>query len=149
MMRITELPQAIRTAINDWRLWITLSLTAALIVNEAINGIREGQAIAGALTRLPFYKVAYLLLVSSIISQAAIGAVPFIIGVLMTLYDIALARRRGWKEEGREEGHREGLREGRESLLRAQIAAVLDDPTLTPEEKNRIIAILNAATPEG
>ena len=153
MMRITELPQAIRTAINDWRLWITLSLTAALIVNEAINGIREGQAIAGALTRLPFYKVAYLLLVSSIISQAAIGAVPFIIGVLMTLYDIALARRRGWKEEGREEGHREGLREGlregRESLLRAQIAAVLDDPTLTPEEKNRIIAILNSATPEG
>ena len=182
-MRITDLPQAIKTAIDNWRLWVTLSLTATLIANETIVGIQEGQTIANALTRLPFYKVAYLLLVSSIISQAVIGAVPFIAGGIMTLYDIALARRRKWREEaeqaraealkeGRAEGRAEGkeagraegraearaeaLKEGREvgreagreALLRAQIAAVLDDQTLTPEEKNRFIAILNSATPE-
>ena len=39
MMRIAELPGAIQTAINNWRVWITLSLTAALIVNETIIGI--------------------------------------------------------------------------------------------------------------
>ena len=72
-MRITDLPQAIQAAINNWRLWVTLSLTAALIINETIAGIHEGQTVANALTRLPFYKVAYLLLVSSIISQAAQG----------------------------------------------------------------------------
>ena len=76
----------------------------------------------------------------------------------MTLYETALARRRKWREEaelarqeaeqarekalkeGRAEGREEGLVEGqataRETLLRAQIAAVLDDPTLTPQEKN-------------
>ena len=177
-MRITDLPQAIRAAIDNWRLWVTLSLTAALITNETITGIREGETIANALTRLPFYKVAYLLLLSSIISQAAIGAVPFIAGGIMTLYDIALARRRRWREEaeqarkeaeqarekalkegraegraeGREEGREEGLMEGqataRETLLRAQIAAILDDPTLTPQEKNHVIGVLNSATPE-
>ena len=84
----------------------------------------------------------------------------------MTLYDIALARRRKWREEveqaradaeqaraealkeGRAEGRSEGRQAGREALLRAQIAAVLDDQTLTPEEKNRFIAILNSTTPE-
>ncbi|MDE2788222.1 MAG: hypothetical protein OXL37_16400 [Chloroflexota bacterium] len=159
MMRITELPQLIRTTINDWRVWITLSLAASLILNETIIGIREGQTIANALTRLPFHKVAYLLLVSSIVSQAAIGSVPFTIGVLMTLYDIALARRRKWREEaeqarvkgekeGREQGLAEGRAEGRESLLREQIAAVLADDTLGAEDKNRVISILNAATSE-
>ena len=88
----------------------------------------------------------------------------------MTLYDIALARRQKWREEaeqaraevaqarekgqkeGRAEGRAEGLAEGqataREMLLRAQIAAVLDDPTLTPDEKNHVISILNFATPQ-
>ena len=70
----------------------------------------------------------------------------------MTLYDMALARRRGWKEEGRQEGREEGLkegmREGSERLLRAHIAAVLADETLTAEDKTRVIAILNSATPE-
>ena len=56
MMRITELPRVIQSAINDWRLWITRSLTAALIINETLIGIREGQTIAAALTRLPSTK---------------------------------------------------------------------------------------------
>ena len=127
--------------------------------------------------------MAYLLLVSSIVAQAAIGSVPFITGVLMTLYDIALARRKKWQEEaeqarakgereGREqglatgraegmatgraeglaaglaEGMTAGLAAGREALLRGQLASVLADETLTAEEKNRFIAILNSATPD-
>ena len=106
MMRITELPRAIRTAISDWRLWVTLSLTASVIIHETVVGLRDGLPFAAALTRLPIYKVFYLLLVSSIISQAGIGAIPFLIGGIMTLYDIALARRRRWKEEGIEEGRK-------------------------------------------
>ena len=152
MMRFTELPNAIRTAINNWRVWITLSITASFIINEAVAGLREGEDITTALTRLTFSQVVYLLLVSSIIAQASIGAVPFTTGVLMTLYDMALARRQGWKEEGREEGlkegHQVGRREGHEELLRAHIAAVLADETLTAEEKTRFIAILNSATSE-
>ena len=144
MMRIAELPNAIQTAINNWRIWITLSITASFILNEAVAGLRDGEDITTALTRLSFLQVVYLLLVSSIIAQAAIGAVPLTTGVLMTLYDMALARRRGWKEEGREEGRKEG----RERLLRVHIAAVLADETLTAEEKTRFIAILNSATPE-
>lgn len=157
-MRIGELPQAIRTAINDWRLWVTLSLTAAVIIHETVAGIRDGLPFAAALTRLPIYKVFYLLLVSSIISQAGIGAVPFITGGVMTLYDIALARRRRWKEEGREEMQQETERAyaeakraraegeviGREALLREKINAILADDTLTPEAKNHVIGILTA-----
>jgi len=41
-MRIAELPQAIKTAISDWRLWVTLSITAAIIVHETVGGIRDG-----------------------------------------------------------------------------------------------------------
>lgn len=157
-MRISELPQAIRTAINDWRLWVTLSLTAAVIIHETVAGIRDGLLFAAALTRLPIYKVFYLLLVSSIISQAGIGAVPFISGGIMTLYDIALARRRRWKEEGKEEAqkeveqaraeakraHAEGQSAAREALLREKINAILADDTLTPETKNHVIGILTA-----
>ena len=62
----------------------------------------------------------------------------------MTLYDIALARRRGWKEEGRQEG----IKESGERMLRTYIAAILADETLTAEEKTRFIAILTSATPE-
>ena len=160
MMRIAELPQAIRTAINDWRLWVTLSLTAAVIINETVAGIRDGLPFVAALTRLSIYKVFYLLLVSSILAQAGIGAVPFITGGIMTLYDIALARRRRWKEEGREEmqketerAHAEAKRAraegeviGREALLREKINAVLADDTLTPESKTHVIGILAADT---
>ena len=161
-MRISELPHAIRTAISDWRLWVTLSLTAAVIIHETVAGIRDGLPFVAALTRLPIYKVFYLLLVSSIISQACIGAVPFISGGIMTLYDIALARRRRWKEEGIEEGrkatqgqleqaraeakraHAEGQSAAREALLREKINAILADETLTPETKNHVIGILTA-----
>lgn len=166
-MRIAELPQAIRTAISDWRLWVTLSLPAAVIINETVAGIRDGLPIALALTRLPLYKVFYLLLVSSILAQAGIGAVPFIAGGFMTLYDIALARRRRWKEEGIEEGRKATQAQAersraeadqaraeaepagtkaRETFLREKINAVLADPTLTPESKNHVIGILTADT---
>ena len=168
MMRIADLPRAIRNAINDWRLWTTLSLTAALIINEAVIGIREGQPLAESLTRMPFHRTLYLMLIASIISQAGIGTVPIITGVVMTLYDWALQRRLNWKAEGRQEGHAaghqaghaegrregqaegrqmghaEGLREGREEILRESIARVLADNTLTPDQKNHFIAILNA-----
>ena len=168
MMRIADLPRAIRNAINDWRLWTTLSLTAALIINEAVIGIREGQPLAASLTRMPFHRTLYLMLIASIISQAGIGTVPIITGFVMTLYDWALQRRLNWKAEGRQEGHAaghqaghaegrregqaegrqmghaEGLREGREETLRESIAKVLADDTLTPDQKNHFIAILNA-----
>jgi len=172
MMRIADLPRAIRNAISDWRLWTTLSLTAALIINEAVIGIREGQPLAESLTRMPFHRTLYLMLIASIISQAGIGTVPIITGFVMTLYDWALQRRLNWKAEGRQEGHQaghaegrqeghaegrregqaegrqmghaEGLREGREEILRESIARVLADNTLTPDQKNHFIAILNA-----
>jgi len=73
----------------------------------------------------------------------------------MTLYDIALARRRRWKEEGIEEGRKatqsqvdRARAEAREMLLREKINAVLADPTLTPEAKNHVIGILTADSPE-
>jgi len=80
----------------------------------------------------------------------------------MTLYDIALARRRRWKEEGIEEGRKatqgqleqaraeakrarsEGEVMAREALLREKINAILADDTLTPETKNHVIGILTA-----
>ena len=91
-----------------------------------------------------FHRVFLLLLVNSIIAQAGIGALPVIRGVLMTLYDWALQRRRNWKEEG----VKEGFRAGGENALRAHIAAVLADETLTLEDKTRFIAILNNASPD-
>lgn len=172
MMRIAELPRAIRAAINDWRLWVTVSLTAAVIINEAVIGISEGQPLSAALTRMPFYRTLYLLLVFSIIAQGGIVAVTIIMGVLVTLYDWALQRRRNWKEEGKQEAQqhaqqqiweaqqqvREAQQQVREAqqqaqqaqqeaqrqLLRDQIDKVLTDATLTPEQKNHVIAILNA-----
>ena len=144
MMRIADLPRAIRNAISDWRLWTTLSLTAAVIINETVIGIRAGQPLAASLTRIPFPQTLYLMLTISIISQAGIGTVPIITGFVMTLYDWALQRRLNWKAEGRQMGHAEGLREGREETLRENIAKVLADDTLTPDQKNHFIAILNA-----
>ena len=58
----------------------------------------------------------------------------------MTLYDWALQRRRNWKEEG--------IKKGIERAFRAHIAAVLADETLTPEDKNRVIGIINATKPD-
>ena len=66
----------------------------------------------------------------------------------MTLYDWALQRRRNWKEEGIKAGLKEGFRAGSERAFRAHIAAILADETLTPEDKNRVIAILNNASPD-
>ncbi len=62
----------------------------------------------------------------------------------MTLYDWALQRRRNWKEEG----VREGMKAGGERAFRAHITAILADETLTPEDKNRFIAIINATKPD-
>ena len=66
----------------------------------------------------------------------------------MTLYDWALQRRRNWKEEGIKAGLKEGFRAGSERAFRAHIAAILADETLTPEDKNRFIAIINATKPD-
>ena len=66
----------------------------------------------------------------------------------MTLYDWALQRRRNWKEEGIKEGVKEGFKAGGENALHTYIAAVLADETLTPEDKTRVIAILNNASPD-
>ena len=151
MMRIAELPRAIRAAISDWRLWVTVSLTAAVIINEAVIGIREGQPLSVALTRMPFYRTLYLLLVFSIIAQGGIVAATIVMGVLVTLYDWALQRRRNWKEEGKQEAEqetqlkvREAQQQARVELLSEQIDKVLADAALTPEQKNHVIGILNA-----
>ena len=179
MMRIAELPRAIRAAISDWRLWVTVSLTAAVIINEAVIGISEGQPLSVALTRMPFYRTLYLLLVFSIIGQGGIVAVTIVMGVLVTLYDWALQRRRNWKEEGKQEAQQHAqqqvqqaqqeaqqqvweaqqqvweaqqqaqeaqqqAQEAQRQILRDQIDKVLADATLTPEQKNHFIAILNA-----
>ena len=65
----------------------------------------------------------------------------------MTLADWARQRRRNWKEEGKAEARQE-MREAqlglREQFLREQIDKVLADATLTPEQKNHFIGILNA-----
>lgn len=53
MIRITDLPGAIQTAINGWRVWVTLALLVSLLLNEAVIGIRDGQTITQALTRIP------------------------------------------------------------------------------------------------
>ena len=42
MIRLADLPQAIHSAINDWRLWVTLSMVTALILNETVASIRDG-----------------------------------------------------------------------------------------------------------
>ena len=73
------------TAINDWRLWVTLSIVTALILNETVANIRDGQPIVAVLTRTPFYEAPYLLLVCGIVAQAGIGEIPFTIGAITTL----------------------------------------------------------------
>ncbi len=61
----------------------------------------------------------------------------------MTLYDVVLRRRQGWREEG----VAEGKELGREAMRREQIAAVLANDALTSDEKVRVIVILNSANP--
>lgn len=144
MIRISDLPQAIHAAINGWRVWVTLALFVSLILNEAVIGIGSGQTVTQSLTRIPYYLLPYLLLVSGAIAQAGIGAVPFATGVIMTLYDVAIKRRQGWRQEGRDEGREEGRSEGRAEERREKIAAILAHPELTAEQKVLVVEILNA-----
>ena len=62
----------------------------------------------------------------------------------MTLYDVAIKRRQGWRQEGRDEGREEGRSEGRAEERREKIAAVLAHPDLTAEQKVLFVEILNA-----
>lgn len=140
MMRITELPQAIYRAINGWRVWVTLLFLASLILNEAALGIREGQTIVEALTRISYLRMLLLAFVCGVIAQAAIGAVPFTIGVTMTMIDFALRRRREWREEGREEG--------RAAERRRNIAAIMAAPGMSDAAKLQAIAAINGAEDE-
>jgi hypothetical protein len=140
-MRLADLPQAIYQAINGWRIWVTLLLVAALIINEAVIGIREGQTIVEALTRVSYFKMALLVFVCGVIAQAAIGAVPFVIGVTMTMIDFALRRRREWREEGIEEG----IEQGRTQERQRAIAAIMANPDMTDAAKLQAIAAINAS----
>lgn len=144
MIRIADLPEAIHAAINGWRVWVTLALFVSLILNEAVIGIGSGQTVTQSLTRIPYYLLPYLLLVSGAIAQAGIGAVPFATGVIMTLYDVAIKRRQGWRQEGLDAGREEGRAEGRAEERREKIAAVLAHPELTAEQKVLFVEILNA-----
>ena len=144
-MRVAELPQAIYRAIVGWRVWITLALLASLIIHEAVTGIREGQTIVEALTRISYLKMALLTFVCSVIAQAAIGAVPFVIGVSMTMIDFALRRRQQWRDEGMEEGLEKGIERGRSHERRRAIDAISADPQLSDADKLRAITAINAA----
>ena len=146
-MRLADLPQAIYRAINGWRIWVTLLFLAALIINEAVIGIKEGQTIVEALTRVSYFKMALLLFVCGVIAQATIGAVPFVIGVTMTMIDFALRRRREWRDEGIEQGRmaeQERLRERQRS-----IEAIIADPVLSDAAKLQAIAAINASESDG
>lgn len=66
----------------------------------------------------------------------------------MTLYDVVIKRRQGWRQEGLDEGRtvgrEEGRTEGRAEERRENIAAVLAHPELTAEQKVLFVEILNA-----
>ncbi|MDE2785176.1 MAG: hypothetical protein OXL37_00790 [Chloroflexota bacterium] len=127
---------------------MTLLFLASLILNEAALGIREGQTIVEALTRISYLRMLLLAFVCGVIAQAAIGIVPFTIGVVMTMIDFALRRRREWREEGREEGRGEGREEGRAAERRRVIAAIMAAPGLTDAAKLQAIAAINGAEDE-
>ena len=139
-MRMSELPGAIYRAISGWRVWVTLLLLASLILNDAVLGIREGQTIVEALTRISHLRLLLLAIVCGVIAQAAIGAVPFTLGVAMTMIDFALRRRREWREEGIEAGRELG----RAAERRRVIAAIMADPILTDAAKLQAIAAINS-----
>ena len=145
-MRLSDLPQAIYRAIAGWRLWITLALLASLILYEAATGIREGQGIVDALTRISYFKMGLLAFVCGVIAQAAIGAVPFVIGVTMTMIDFALRRRQQWREEGAQEERERSEERWRER--RRAIAAISADPELSDAAKLRAIVVINDAEDE-
>ena len=140
MIRITELPPAIYRAINGWRVWVTLLFLGSLILSEAALGIREGQTLVESLTRISYLRMLLLAFVCGVIAQAVIGMVPFTIGVVMTMIDFALRRRREWREEGRGEG--------RAAERRRAIAAIMADPVLTDAAKLQAIAAINGAEGE-
>lgn len=148
MIRITELPPAIYRAINGWRVWVTLLFLGSLILSEAALGIREGQTLVESLTRISYLRMLLLAFVCGVIAQAVIGMVPFTIGVVMTMIDFALRRRREWREEGRGEGRQEGRGEGRAAERRRAIAAIMADPVLTDAAKLQAIAAINGAEGE-
>ncbi len=135
------MPRAISRAINGWRIWVTLLFLTALIINEAVTGIGQGQTIVEALTRVSYFKMALLLFVCGVIAQAAIGAVPFAIGVTMTMIDFAQRRRRQWRREG-VQAERERSQERQRT-----IDAILADPVMSPEAKLQAIAAINAINP--
>ena len=120
---------------------MTLLFLASLIINEAVLGIREGQTIVEALTRISYLRMLLLAFVCGVIAQAAIGAVPFTIGAAMTMIDFALRRRREWREEGMELG--------RAAERRRIIAAIMAMPGLTDAAKLEAIAAINASGEEG
>lgn len=120
---------------------MTLLFLTALIINEAVTGIGQGQTIVEALTRVSYFKMALLLFVCGVIAQAAIGAVPFAIGVTMTMIDFAQRRRRQWRREG-VQAERERSQERQRT-----IDAILADPVMSPEAKLQAIAAINAINP--
>ena len=144
-MRLADLPQAIYRAINGWRIWVTLLFLAALIINEAVTGIGQGQTIVEALTRVSYFKMALLVFVCGVIAQAAIGAVPFAIGVTMTMIDFAQRRRRQWREEGAQAERERSEERWRER--QRSINAIMADPGMTDAAKLQAIAAINAANP--
>lgn len=146
-MRLADLPQAIYRAINGWRIWVTLLFLTVLIINEAVTGIGQGQTIVEALTRVSYFKMALLVFVCGVITQAAIGAVPFVIGVTMTMIDFALRRRQQWREEGAqaERERSEGRWQERWRERQRAIAAISADPELSDAVKLQAIIAINSA----
>lgn len=119
---------------------MTLLFLGSLILSEAALGIREGQTLVESLTRISYLRMLLLAFVCGVIAQAVIGMVPFTIGVVMTMIDFALRRRREWREEGRGEG--------RAAERRRAIAAIMADPVLTDAAKLQAIAAINGAEGE-
>ena len=141
MIRVRQLPQEIQRAINGWRVWVTLLILAGLIINESVNGLKDGESIVQSLTRITYLRMLLLAFVCGVIAQATIGAIPFTIGVTMTMIDFALRRRREWRDEGRNEG----IEQGRAEERRRIISAIVADPNLTDEAKLQAIAAINSA----
>ena len=144
-MRLADLPQAIYRAIHSWRLWITSILLTLLIGIDAAAGIREGQTIVEALTRISHFKMALLLFVCGVFAQAGIGTIPFLREVTMTMIDFAQRRRQQWRAEGIEQGRNEGIEQGRAEERRRAIAAISADPELSDAAKLQAIIAINSA----
>ena len=70
--------------------------------------------------------------VSGIVSQAGIGAIP---------YDIALARRRRWKEEGIEEGRKIAQAEIEQARIEAERAYAEIEQARAEAERARTVGL--------